>query len=167
MRSSMRVVLKARTTSPGHCLRFSSHSRMTEKHLCASTKLPSSATAPRRSASPSVASPAWQCSLHHGLLQHRDVRQDRLRIDSGKQRIEFAANLNVVDPVLAEDALQHAAARAVHHVDGELEIGFLDCLQVDKILDGGDVGRLEVGDASRCRRCAPVAANPVRLRWTA
>ena len=62
MRSIIRVVLKARTTSPGHCFRFSSHSRITEKILCESTNLPSSATAPSRSASPSVTSPAWQCS---------------------------------------------------------------------------------------------------------
>jgi hypothetical protein len=56
------VVLKARTTSPGHFFRSRSQRRMIEKILCESTKLPSSATAPIRSASPSVASPAWQLS---------------------------------------------------------------------------------------------------------
>ena len=161
MRSSMRVVLNARTISPGHCLRFSSHSRITAKHLCASTKLPSSATAPRRSASPSVASPAWQCSLHDSLLQHRDVRRYRLGIDSRKQRIQFAANLEVIDAILGEDALQHAASGAIHHVDGKLESGFLDCLQIDEVLDGGDVGRLEIGE----RDAAALALQARRIQF--
>src|SRR5256885_12028970 len=56
MRSSMRVVLKARTTSPDHFLRSSSQRNSTQNILCESTKLPSSATAPMRSASPSVRS---------------------------------------------------------------------------------------------------------------
>ena len=96
---------------------------MTEKNLWESTKLPSSATAPRRSASPSVASPAWQCSRDDSFLQQRDVGRDRFGVDPRKQRIQLAANLDVIDAVLGEDALQHAAPGAIHDVDGKLEAG--------------------------------------------
>ena len=68
------VVLKARTTSPGHFLRSSSQRSRTAKHLCESTKLPSSATAPMRSASPSVAKPGMAFFFHHRFLQHFNVR---------------------------------------------------------------------------------------------
>ncbi len=62
MRSSINVVLNARVTSPGQRLRSSSHFSRIAKILCASTTLPCSSTAPIRSASPSVTSPATQCS---------------------------------------------------------------------------------------------------------
>ena len=32
--------------------------------------------------------------MYHGLLQHGDVRLNRLRIDSGKQRIQLSANFD-------------------------------------------------------------------------
>ncbi len=63
----------------------------------------------------------------------------------GKCGIHLAANLDVIDSVFGEDAFQHAAAGAIHHVDGKLEASSPDGWEVDKVGDGSDVGRLEIG----------------------
>ena len=132
MRSSMRVVLKARTTSPGHCLRFSSHSRITREAL---VRIHEAAVFGHCAQAVGIAV-GGQSGLavlaHHCFLQHRDVRRDRLGVDAGKQRVHLAANFEVIDAVLGEDALQHAASRAIHHVDGELEAGLLDGIEIDE-----------------------------------
>ena len=39
---------------------------------------------------------------HHGLLQVAQVRQNRLRIDARKERIDFAVNFEVIDAELSE-----------------------------------------------------------------
>ena len=93
----------------------------------------------------------------HGFLQQLDVRQDGLGIDAGEERIQFAANLDVIDAGLGEDAVQYAAAGAVHDVDGELEAGLLDGIKIDEFLDRGDVGSLEIGAEN-------FAAGPLHLR---
>ena len=58
---------------------------------------------------------------YHGLLQQRDVRLNRFGVDPRKQRIQFAANFNVIDAVLGEDALDYSASRTVHRIDCKLE----------------------------------------------
>ncbi len=88
------------------------------------------------------------------------MRRDGLRIDAGEQRVQFAANFEVRDAALGKDAFQHAAPGAIHDVDGELEAGFLDQLQVDEVLDGRDVGRLEIGK----RHAAALALQARRIQ---
>ena len=73
------------------------------------------------------------------------MRLDGLRIDSRKQRIDFAANLHMLDAALLEDVRQHVAARAIHAVDGKLEVCFRDLVQVGELADSFNVGRLEIG----------------------
>src|SRR5260370_5901390 len=57
----------------------------------------------------------------HRLLQHLHMRLDRLRIDSRKQWIDLAANLQKLDAALAEYAGQHTAPGAIHRVNSEFE----------------------------------------------
>ncbi len=45
---------------------------------------------------------------HHGVLEGFHVRQNRLRVDAGKQRIHLSANLQVRNSGLLEDARQHS-----------------------------------------------------------
>ncbi len=117
----MRVVLKARTTSPGHCLRFNSHSQDDREDLVRVHE----AAVFRNSAEAVGIAVGGQSGLaflaDYRLLQEFDVRKDRLGVDAGEQRIQLAANFYVVDAGLGKDALEHAAAGAVHGVDGELE----------------------------------------------
>src|SRR5581483_907374 len=82
----------------------------------------------------------------HGFLQHGDVRLNGLGIDTGKQRVQLAANLDMVDATLAENALENASSGTVHHVDSKLEAGLANQLEIDEVLDGGDVWRFEVSD---------------------
>ena len=56
------------------------------------------------------------------LAESADVRLDGLGIDAGKQRVDVAADLHVVDAEAGEDIGEDGAARAVHGVDGELEV---------------------------------------------
>src|SRR5260370_32036319 len=73
------------------------------------------------------------------------MRLDRLRIDSWKQRIDLAANLQKLDAALAEYASQHAAPGAVTGVNGKFEAGFGNEVEIGKFCDGLDVGLLEIG----------------------
>ena len=82
---------------------------------------------------------------HYRLLKQFDVRQDGLGINAREQRVQLATNFYVVDVGLGKDALEHAAAGAVHDVDRELETGLLDGVEVDKLLYCRDVRSLEVG----------------------
>ncbi len=81
---------------------------------------------------------------HHGFLEGFHVRQNRLRIDAGKQRIHLSANLQVRNPGALEDAGQHSPPGAVHDVDGEAEAGLGDQAHIGEFLDGGDIGRFEI-----------------------
>src|SRR6516162_1549774 len=84
-------------------------------------------------------------SANDGLLQKCDVGKDRLGVDAGKRRVDFTPNFDVFNPSFGEDALQDSATRAVHGVDGELEVRLLNHVEVDKLLQRRDVGSLEVG----------------------
>ncbi len=121
----MPVVLKARTTSPGHFFRSSTQRNRTEKHLCESTKLPA-------------------VFLQHRLAQHLYVRLDRLRINSGEQRIQFLADGNVGNAVSFEDLRQHATARAVHRVHREFETCFGNQAKIGEPADGFGIRRRQV-----------------------
>src|ERR1019366_2408416 len=143
MRSSMRVVLKARTTSPGHFLRTSSQRSKTQKILCESTKLPS--PAPADTICVTVCSQAGVALLaNHRLLQHRRMRFNRLGIDPGKQRIQFLTNRHILHSALGKYSREHAASRTIHRIHSKLKLRFRDEVQVGKTANGCDVGLLEV-----------------------
>ena len=82
--------------------------------------------------------------FQNGLLQHSHVRDDRLRVDIWKQRVHFLPDGHMFDAVIAENASQHAAARTVHRVSCELEIGLGNHVQVCKFTDRFDVRLLEI-----------------------
>ena len=71
--------------------------------------------------------------FHNRFLQQRDVRHDRLGIDAREERIHFLADGYVANAVLVEDFRQHAAARAVHGVDGKLEIRAADQIEIGEL----------------------------------
>src|SRR6185437_5507656 len=82
--------------------------------------------------------------LYHGFLQHADVRLNGLGINSGKQRVDLASDLDVRYAALSEDIGQHIASGTVHAIDGDLEIGLCDLVEISELRDCGDVRRLEV-----------------------
>src|SRR6185437_12423215 len=71
----------------------------------------------------------------HCLLQLSKVRQDRFRIDPGKQRVRFAVDLNAGNIDATENSRQNSAACSVHGIDSEFEPAGCDLLQVDKSRD--------------------------------
>src|SRR5262249_19834946 len=83
--------------------------------------------------------------LNYHFLQSADVRLNRLRINSRKQRVHLAPDLHMGDASPLENVGEDVAPRAVHAVDGKLEAGLGDLLQVGKSGDGMNVSRLEVG----------------------
>src|ERR1700674_569351 len=68
--------------------------------------------------------------FYNGPLQHAYVRLDRLRINSRKQRVDFAPDLHVLNSPLAENIGENVAPRAVHAIDGELETGVNNFVEV-------------------------------------
>ena len=52
------------------------------------------------------------------FAQCADMRLDGLGIDAGKERIDVAADLHMIDADAGEDVGEDRAARAVHGVDG-------------------------------------------------
>ena len=52
------------------------------------------------------------------LAQGADMRLDRLGIDAGKERVDIAADLHVIDADAREDVGEDGAAGAIHGVDG-------------------------------------------------
>ena len=89
IRSSMRVVLKARTTSPGPLFALQKPSQNDRVDL---VRVDEAAVFRDRADAVGVAvgrQPAWQLSRDDHLLQQRNVRHDRLRVDSRKERIQL------------------------------------------------------------------------------
>jgi hypothetical protein len=78
------------------------------------------------------------------FLQHRDVRLNRLRIDTRKQRIHLLPDRNKRNATLLKDPRKNSASRTIHRVDGELEPGFADQIHVGKAADRGDIRRLQI-----------------------
>src|SRR5947209_20412783 len=72
------------------------------------------------------------------------MRLDGLGIKAGEKRIDGAMNLNVLDPILLEDAGKDAAPGAVQRVNSKLELGRADLGDIHKLQHGLDVGRLEI-----------------------
>src|SRR5258708_34180524 len=87
------------------------------------------------------------------LLQHADVRLDRLRVDAGEKRVQLLANGDKLNPVLAEDVRQHPAPGSVHGIDSELEACFADEVEVGKAANRLDVGGLQINFLN-CRAIA-------------
>ena len=81
---------------------------------------------------------------NYGVLQHADVRLDRLGINVRKQRIEFLPYGNKFNFVLAEDMGEHTTSRAIHGIDSKFESGLSDQLQISEAADGTDVGRFQI-----------------------
>src|ERR1035437_2295174 len=81
---------------------------------------------------------------HHGVLEGLHVRQNWLRVNAWKQRVQLAANLQMRNPGLLEDARQHSPPGAVHDVDGETKARLGDQAHIGEFLDGGDIGRFEI-----------------------
>ena len=117
--------------------------------------------------------------LDHNFLRRAHMRLNWLRIDARKERVDFTANLHMLNAALLEDFRQHVASRAVHAVDSKLEVGFCDLVQIGKFADRFNVGRLEISffhfgcfafrhgafaDISfnlldDCRRCGPAVGG--------
>src|SRR6185437_10183604 len=103
--------------------------------------------------------------LYHGFLQHADVRLNGLGINSGKQRVDLASDLDVRYAALSEDIGQHIASGTVHAIDGHLEIGLCDLVEISEFRDSGNVRRLEIyffnfcGGAFRHRAGADLSLN--------
>ena len=76
---------------------------------------------------------------------------DGLGIDSGKQRIQFLADGDVLNAAVLENLRQHAASGTVHRVDRKLELCLGDEIKIGKPADGLDVCRLEVDFFDRSR----------------
>ena len=84
MRSIMPVVLKARTTSPGHFLRASSQCSRTAHAL---VRIDETAVFGHGADAVGIAvggEAGMAFLFHHGFLQQRNVRQNRLGIDAGE-----------------------------------------------------------------------------------
>ena len=84
MRSIMPVVLKARTTSPGHFLHTSSQFSRTRKAL---VRIDEAAIFSHGADAIGIAvgdQAGMAFFFHNGFLQQRHVRQNRLGIDPGK-----------------------------------------------------------------------------------
>ncbi len=75
----------------------------------------------------------------HRSLCRLDMRQNRLRVDPRKRRIDLVADLDKRNPRPGEDARNHAASRAVHHINQELVSARLDRLQVDKLFQRREI----------------------------
>ncbi len=109
---------------------------------------------------------------HHCLLQQSNVRFNGLGIDARKKRIQFLPDGNVLNPALAENPRKNPAARAVHGVDGNLELGFANEVHVGKPANGSDVRGLEVNlfhgclRTSRHRPSAQFLFHPFHDGWS-
>src|SRR5258708_39472141 len=81
---------------------------------------------------------------NHRLLQESDVRLDRLRIDAGKQRVQFLTNGDMLDAAHIENSRQNAAARTVHGVDGEFKFRLGNDVDVSEAADSSNVRLLQI-----------------------
>src|SRR5690554_5528169 len=61
-----------------------------------------------------------------------------------EKRIHFAADGNILHPVAVEDAGQHAPARSMHGVNGQLEVGLGNFLQAGELADHFHVRGLQI-----------------------
>src|SRR5581483_8219341 len=86
---------------------------------------------------------------HDGLLQHGHMRQDRLGINSGAQRVDFAADLYHVHAARTQYVPQQVPSRPVHIVNRELETRAGDGIQVGEPGNRLDIGGLQVGFLDR------------------
>src|SRR5258708_36375842 len=74
---------------------------------------------------------------NYRLLQQRDMRFDRLRIDAWKQRIQLLANGDVLYIVLAENSGENAPPRTVHCVDSKFAFRLRDQAKVGEAPGSG------------------------------
>ena len=90
---------------------------------------------------------------NHGQLRRADMRQDRLRIDPRKQRVQLVANLHKRNLRAGKDSSNHAATASIHAVDEELVARAANRVQIDELRNRRDVLRVEVNlfDLRRCR----------------
>src|SRR5579864_4589995 len=72
------------------------------------------------------------------------MRLNRLRVDPREKRMDLTAKLHILDSALLEDVCQHIASRAIHAVNGKLEVGLCDLVQIGKLADGFNVRGLEI-----------------------
>ena len=63
----------------------------------------------------------------------------------GNSGLSFATNFEVVDAGLGKNALEHAAAGAVHESMANLNPALFDFGEIDKLFERLDIGRLEIG----------------------
>jgi hypothetical protein len=138
------VVLKARATSPGHCLRLSSHSSKQAVDLIG---VDEAALLIHRADAVRVAvggKAGLAVVLQDRDLERPDVRRNRLRLNAGKERIQLGADLDVVDAHAGENAREHTSSRAIHAVDGVFLPRGGDPLEVGEDRDGLDIGAEKV-----------------------
>src|SRR5206468_8338927 len=86
--------------------------------------------------------------LHHRVFKGLDVRFNWLGVDSRKERVDVAADLDVIHPEARKDFGQDGAAGAIHGVDGELEAGLRNQIKVGEALDGLEVVGQKVEEAN-------------------
>src|ERR1700693_4705681 len=74
--------------------------------------------------------------LQNRLPQHFYVRFDGLRIDSGKERIQFLTNGDILNSASLENLRYHTSARTVHRIHCEFETSFCDQVEICKPANG-------------------------------
>ena len=77
--------------------------------------------------------PSMAFFFHHGFLQQRDMRQNRLRINTREQRIHFLANRDVPNVRARQIFRENSAPRAIHRVNGKFEIRAADEIQIREL----------------------------------
>ena len=92
--------------------------------------------------------------LRDRRAQQLDVRFDWLGVNARKKRIHLLPDGYVVDSMVGENARHHAAPRAVHGIDCELEIRFRDEIQIRELAHRLDVCLLEIDLLDGCRLCS-------------
>src|SRR6266568_858052 len=95
------------------------------------------------------------------LLQHADVRLNRLGINVRKEWIDILPDRDEIDFMFAKNVSEHAAPGTVHGIDSKLEPRLPNEVEISKPANRPNVGRFQVhllnarllalGHGSRCR----------------
>src|SRR6185437_9322531 len=81
---------------------------------------------------------------HNDVLQRAHMRLDWFRVDTREQRVHILANGDEINSVLTKNLRQDPAARAVHGVNREFELGLRDQVEIGKAANGPGVCSLEI-----------------------
>ena len=114
------------------------------------THVPSRSMMPKRSASPSVASPAVGAGFFYGVAERGEIFFGDVGAGAVEKRVAIGAHRGDFDAVIGENFVEIAGAAAVQGVDDEFRFAFFEDVEFDEFAEALQIGVAKIDDFGLC-----------------